>query len=122
MPRILIVDDDDTMVSLLRTLLELDGYDVIDSQEWESITKVIAEQKPDLVLMDCILPQSNGLDILGKIRSQPIFDQTAVIMTSGLDMEYRCRSLGANGFLLKPYPPEQLLNMINEHIGGDGGS
>jgi DNA-binding response OmpR family regulator len=74
------------------------------------------EENPELVLMDCILPKSSGLDILGKIRSQAAFDQTAVIMTSGLDMEHRCQALGANGFLLKPYPPEQLLNLIGEHI------
>ncbi len=116
MPKILVVDDDETMVSLLRTLLELDGYEVIDSQDWDGIIGVIEEENPELVLMDCILPKSSGLDILGKIRSQPAFDQTAVIMTSGLDMEHRCQALGANGFLLKPYPPEQLLNLIGEHI------
>lgn len=120
MPKILLVDDDDTMVSLLRTLLELDGFEVIDSQEWEGIVDVVAAEQPDLVLMDCFLPQSDGIDILGKLRSQPAFDQTAVIMTSGLDMEYRCQALGANGFLLKPYPPAELLSMIGEHIGGDG--
>lgn len=116
MPKILIIDDDETMVSLLRTLLELDGYEVIDSREWDGILDVMRQEKPALVLMDCILPRSSGLDILGKIRSQPELDQTAVIMTSGLDMEYRCQALGANGFLLKPYPPEQLLNLIREHI------
>jgi CheY-like chemotaxis protein len=116
MPKILIIDDDETMVSLLRTLLELDGYEVIDSSEWDGILDVIKRETPDLVLMDCILPKSSGLDILGKIRSQPAFDQTAVIMTSGLDMEHRCQALGANGFLLKPYPPDQLMNMIGEHI------
>ncbi|MGD8552936.1 MAG: response regulator [Anaerolineales bacterium] len=116
MPKILIVDDDDTMVSLLCTLLELDGYEVIASQEWDGILGVLEKEQPELVLMDCILPQSSGLDILGKIRSQSEFDQTAVIMTSGLDMEHRCQALGANGFLLKPYPPEQLLNLIGEHI------
>lgn len=116
MPKILVIDDDETMVSLLRTLLQLDGYEVIDSSEWDEILDVVKREKPDLVLMDCILPKSSGLDILGKIRSQPEFDQTAVIMTSGLDMEHRCQALGANGFLLKPYPPDQLMNMIGEHI------
>jgi CheY-like chemotaxis protein len=116
MPKILIVDDDETMVSLLRTLLELDGYEVVDSRDWEGILDIIRQENPALVLMDCILPKSSGLEILGKIRSQPELDQTAVIMTSGLDMEYRCQALGANGFLLKPYPPEQLLNLIGEYI------
>jgi CheY-like chemotaxis protein len=115
MPKILIVDDDETMVSLLRTLLELDGYEVIDSHDWDAILDVIKQEEPELVLMDCILPRSSGIDILGKIRSQPDLDQTAVIMTSGLDMEHRCQALGANGFLLKPYPPEKLMNLIGEH-------
>lgn len=119
MPKVLIVDDDDTMVSLLHTLLKLEGYEVIDSQDWDGIPDVMASEQPDLVLMDCILPHSNGLDILARIRSQPAFDQTAVLMTSGLDVEHRCQALGADGFLLKPYPPEQLLDLIGNYVDGD---
>jgi DNA-binding response OmpR family regulator len=118
MPRVLIIDDDESMTSLLLTLLALEGYEAFESRDWANITDVLADRQPDLVLMDCNLSIANGIGILGDIRANPQFADLPIIMTSGMDLSYECTSKGADGFILKPYSPELLLETIKTHISG----
>lgn len=120
MPKVMLVDDDPTMVSLLRTLLELDGLDVADTTNWESIPDDVRAENPDLVLMDCILPVVDGVEVLAQIRSMPELEGMRVVMTSGMDMEDQCFTAGADAFLLKPYSPDLLIETIRGKLKGDG--
>jgi CheY-like chemotaxis protein len=114
MPKITIIEDDGTMLSLLRTLLEIEGFSVSDivNPDIEQIIPVLHAEKPDLILMDIHLTRVNGIDILNKIRQEPTLNQLKVIMSSGIDFKAICMERGANGFILKPYMPEDLVQMI----------
>lgn len=121
MPKILIIDDDPTMVSLLKTLLELDGYEVAGAERWDSVPAWVRAEGADALLMDCILPDADGIEILRELRKDPELQDLVVVMTSGMDMGHKCAAFGANAFLLKPYEPTELLEVLKQQLETQGG-
>jgi CheY-like chemotaxis protein len=121
MPKVMIVDDDRITVSLLETLLRMDGFEVVTEARRDLILPGIRSAAPDLVLMDVFLAQSDGMGVLADLRSAPDLKGLRVVMTSGMDLEEQCLAAGANAFLLKPYTPDQLSKVIQENLGADGG-
>ena len=118
MSKIIVVDDDQTMISLLQTLLELDGYDVAKAGSAEACYEKLESEAPDLVLLDVFLEDGEGLDVLKSIRNHQnaSIAQLPVVMTSGMELSSRCREAGADDFLLKPYDPEHLLDIIKANL------
>jgi len=121
-PKVMVVDDDRTMVTLLRTLLELDGYQVVQPKNAASVLESIAAERPDLVLMDVFLRGHDGIDLVRGLRKLPELAQTPVVMTSGMDVSEQSLAAGANSFMLKPYDPEVLLQTIRSQLGQTGGT
>jgi len=119
-PKVFIIDDDMTMVYLLRTLLEMDGYEVAEVQDWDAIIETVQAESPDLVLMDYFLTDLDGLELLTQLRTDPMLAEIRIIMSSGMDVSDQCMAAGADAFLLKPYTPEQLAEVIKETVGEDG--
>jgi CheY-like chemotaxis protein len=119
-PKVFIIDDDQTMVYLLRTLLEMDGFQVAEVQDWGTILETVRIEDPDLILMDYFLPDLDGLELLTQLRADPDLAQVRIVMSSGMDVSDQCISAGADAFLLKPYTPEQLVEVIKENVGEDG--
>lgn len=116
MAKVLIVDDDRTMVSLLRTLLELDGFAVASAPAGGLVMGMLQSEKPDVLLMDVHLADVDGLDILRQIRGSADFAEMPVVMSSGMDLEDQCLGAGATAFMLKPYPPEDLAKVLSGAI------
>lgn len=114
-PRLMLVDDDDTMVRLLRTLLELDGFEVVSTTDPGLVLDQIRDHRPDAVVMDVYLAQADGVELLEQVRASPEIAAVPIIMTSGMDVSDRCMEAGANGFVLKPYSPPDLIAMIRQH-------
>jgi DNA-binding response OmpR family regulator len=114
--KVMVVDDDRTMNSLLKTLLELDGYSVVVAAYGDQVLSTALAEKPDAVLMDVHIADADGMVLLRQMRAHPLLATLPVIMTSGMDVEYECRTSGATAFILKPYPPEQLSNTLKKVI------
>lgn len=113
MPKtILIVDDDRTITGLLQMLLELDGFAVRVVARGDQVLSEVLTVRPDVVLMDVNLADADGLEILRMLRQDLELSALPVIMTSGMDLEEQCRAAGADHFLLKPYPPDQLSQLL----------
>lgn len=112
----MIVDDDRTMNSLLKTLLELDGFAVVLASHGEMVLPTALAERPDAVLMDVHIADANGMELLRQIRLHPVLSRLPVIMSSGMDLEHECRQFGASAFILKPYPPEQLSSTLKKVI------
>jgi two-component system OmpR family response regulator len=102
------------MVSLLQTLLELEGFAVLTTPLGQNALSMAREQKPDAILMDVHLADGDGLQVLRQMRSDPDLALARVIMTSGLDMVEECRQAGCNDFILKPYAPDQLVGTLKK--------
>ena len=86
MPNILLIDDDPHMVTLLKTLLEIEGFQVATSDGTGEIQQVIRQSQPDAILLDIHLHEANGLEIVSEIRRDPDFATTKIVMTSGMHL------------------------------------
>lgn len=120
MTKIVLCEDDPTMSSLLTTLLEFEGYVVLgheDCNDFDSILNIVRHENPDIVLIDVHLRQLNGFDLLRMIRNDFDIHQPRILMSSGMDMGMESHVEGADGFLLKPYMPEELIHKIQETLG-----
>lgn len=113
MVKVLLADDDFTMVALLKTLLNMEGYQVATLlDKTGSILDNIRNEKPDVLLIDIFLGDRNGMDVLRQIRETPDMKDLRIIMVSGVDKTEECLAAGANAFLLKPYMPEELFEIL----------
>lgn len=116
--RIFLIEDDPTMVNLLEMLLKMENFITakIEKEETGLILAQLIEFKPDLILMDVHLNKLNGLDLLNEIRNHPKLSNSKIIITSGSDIRDFCLSSGANGFIMKPYMPDELLKVIHSQL------
>jgi CheY-like chemotaxis protein len=116
MSKIMLAEDDPTMVTLLKTLLGMEGYEVVALNMDDDVFESVRSDRPDVLLLDVHLPNANGLDVLAQVRANAETQDLSVVMTSGLNLELECIHSGANGFLLKPYMPDDLLNILKSNI------
>ena len=114
MPKILLAEDDFTMVSLLKTLLKMEGYEVIALSADEDVIQAVHKVTPDILLMDVHLFSQSGLDILDELRKDPATNGIRIVMSSGASVKEECMHRGANGFLMKPYMPDDLFKLLRE--------
>jgi CheY-like chemotaxis protein len=112
MAKVLLAEDDATMVSLLKTLLRMEGFDVLALDVNSDVTSVVQREKPHALFMDVHLGGRNGLEILEAIRRQEELSNVRIVMTSGSNVKDECIGRGANAFLLKPFMPDDLLSAL----------
>ena len=113
MKKVLLADDDFTMVALLKTLLGMEGYQVATLLDKKgNIMENIRREKPDVLLIDIFLGNRNGMDVVRQIRETPDLKDLKIVMVSGIDKTEECLAAGANAFLLKPYMPEELFEIL----------
>ncbi|MBL8057624.1 MAG: response regulator, partial [Anaerolineales bacterium] len=112
--KVMLVDDDRTLTGLLKTLLELDGFDVAVVAQVAQVPTQIQTQHPDVIVMDVHLADGDGLTLLRQLRADPPTQALPIIMASGMDLEDQCKDAGATAFVLKPYPPDQLTETIQK--------
>lgn len=115
MHKILLIEDDTTMLGLLQTLLQMEGYLVskTNDDELEEIVTQIRQEKPALALIDVHLRHISGLEILKRIRGDADLKEIRVLMSSGMDVGDKCLEEGADSFILKPYMPDDLIKKIH---------
>lgn len=116
MESILIVDDDLVGAQLLATLLQMEGYEVLQPAHWSDLVKDIEEQRPTWIIMDVRLGQRSGFDVLKKIRAHPNTQiaRTPVFMMSANDYRMQSKLAGANGFIDKPFHIPALLAAMRQ--------
>jgi len=114
MAKILLAEDDATMVSLLKTLLKMEGFEVLGLDLDADIPAAIRREKPDALFMDLHLGGQSGMEILEAIRKNKDLANVRVVMTSGLDMMEECIRRGADAFLLKPFMPDDLIQALKK--------
>lgn len=120
MSKVMVIEDDANMFSLLEMLLEFEGYDVVlweGGEEIPQIIEAINRERPELILMDVHLRHLNGFEVLRKLRAEPELDGVRVLIASGVDMTEKSKQEGADGFILKPFMPVDLIDRIQQSIG-----
>ena len=111
-PTVLVAEDESALVTLLRYNLEREGYKVIEAQDGEEALLVAAEEKPDLVLLDWMLPQLSGIEVCRRLRGRQETRNVPIIMLTARGEETdRIRGLdtGADDYMTKPFSMTELL-------------
>jgi len=118
MKKILLIEDDPFLVDIYSTKLKEVGYSVIAIKEGKEIMKILREEKPDLILLDIVLPYIDGWQILKEIKRKEDFRDIKVIILSNLsqkeDIEKGLK-MGADRFLVKAhYTPSEIVEEIKK--------
>jgi PAS domain S-box-containing protein len=115
--RILVADDSDDLRTVFCRLLARAGYDVLSARTGEECLRVVADQQPDLVLLDVVLPDMSGIEVCKQIKSTEQTNGTLVLSISGTRTSgpSQAESLdgGADGYITKPIDGEALLAHVN---------
>jgi two-component system phosphate regulon response regulator PhoB len=105
---VLVVDDEPMLRSLLSRLLRMEGYEVLEAPDGQAALELVATQKPDLVLLDVMMPARDGLDVLGDLRQT---SDVPVILVSALGEEadrVLGLKMGADDYVVKPFSAAEL--------------
>jgi len=118
MKRVLIVDDDQSIRTLLRMTLPDDAYEVIEAADGSEVVDLLAQDAPDLVVLDWRMPGRHGAFVLDDLKGQYPKLPVIVLTAEGRDTQRAlAEALRADAFLTKPFSPLQLLETIEQLLG-----
>ena len=119
---IMVVDDDHELVTIVRIILEQKGFNVRYAYNGPQLFAGLDEHKPDLIILDIMMPEMDGLEVLTRLKANPDTSSIPVIfLTAKVQYEdvlggYK---MGANHYITKPFTRNQLITGINRLLGGD---
>lgn len=124
MAKILVIEDDQSFLDLVRLHLSVAGYEVAAAEDPEEGLRSLISTPPDLILLDLDLPYLSGFEVLEALRSEPAYRKIPVMIITGYkdDESYaRCQKMGIDGFFTKPVPSEQLIEAIGRSLARRAG-
>ena len=117
---IMVVDDNPDIITIVKTILEGKGYNVLSASSGQELLNLLNNQKPDLIILDIMMPEMDGLEVLGRLKgitetaSIPVILLTAKVQYEDVLGGYK---LGADYYITKPFTSTQLVNGINLLLG-----
>ena len=121
MKKILIVEDEQIIIDLLQKKITEEGYEVFIAKDGEEGLKAMRETKPDLVLLDIVMPKMGGLEVMEEAQKEPELKKIPIIVisNSGQPVELdRAQKLGARDWLIKTeFDPEEVIDKVKKQIG-----
>lgn len=121
MARVLAVDDDPTILRLLQVNLEMEGHEVLTAENGQSALAAIRADRPEVVLLDVMMPEMDGFQVCEAVRADPDIADTPIVFVSAraqqsdLDRGY---ASGADGYITKPFDPLELIETIERLAAG----
>lgn len=118
-PTVLVADDDEDVRALIEFTLEAAGYHVIMTGDGLSALSLAVQHRPQLILLDVVMPGMSGLDICYELRAKPPTTDIPVLMLSGRDAAGDIdlgMTLGANYYMTKPFRPQELVNRVQRML------
>jgi DNA-binding response OmpR family regulator len=119
MPRILVVDDHPHIVRLVQRELEAAGHQVSCAADGETALRLVREERPDLVVLDVVMPGPNGFEVLREVKSDPATRDIVVIMLTVKDRETEYThglNLGADWYMPKPFVPGEIASLVQRFL------
>ncbi|KHL18495.1 response regulator receiver domain-containing protein [Mumia flava] len=116
-PRVLVVDDTDSIRLLMRTNFELEGWTVLEAADGLECLDVVVDTRPDLITIDVVMPRMDGLDTIRALRSNPHTHDIPVVVVTTQAQAYdlqRGRDLGVEAYVTKPFDPCDLVATVRE--------
>jgi DNA-binding response OmpR family regulator len=113
--KVLVVDDSPAEIRLLQTVLQQGGFHCVALSDPNRIEETIEEERPNLILLDVVMPKRNGFEVCRALKSQNSYSQIPVILVTSKSApsdRYWGEQQGANGFVAKPFTPDELINAV----------
>ncbi len=123
MAKILVVDDDPLVTGLVKINLELGGFEVEEAWGGEEALQIIEERVPDLVLLDVMMPELDGWDLLRMLRSNPTTKDLPVVLLTAKVQERDVAKgwqMGADGYISKPFNPLEMVDRLKAVLAMSG--
>lgn len=116
--KILIVDDEPEMLILLTSRLEANNYDVINAKDGDTCLKMVASEKPDLIVLDLMLPGISGIEVCKRLKEDDTTKNIPIIILTAAGTQMKSIGLekGAAYYLMKPFDADQLLSKIKSAL------
>ncbi len=119
---IMVADDNPDIVDILRNMLEENGFNVTCAYSGKDLFAGLEELKPDLILLDIMMPQMDGLEVLRRLKGAPKTSSIPIIMITVKDEDkLAAHKLGADDYIPKPFDIDKLVTAINRLLSGDQG-
>jgi two-component system alkaline phosphatase synthesis response regulator PhoP len=118
--KILVVDDEIYIVHILDFSLGMEGYEVVTALDGEQALEKLQSDKPDLIVLDIMMPKLDGYEVCKAIKSDPETRQIPVILLSakGRNVDQKLGfDVGADDYITKPFSPRKLVERINQLLG-----
>lgn len=126
MTRVLVADDSETILLLLRTRLEMAGYEVQTATDGQEVVDALhgeAAQRPDVLLLDAMMPRKSGLDALRELRDRGVDTPALIVSAHQGEMDRSSpNDVGISGYITKPIDFDQLFARLAELTGSQGSS
>lgn len=119
--KILVADDEPNIVISLEYLLKREGYAVVIARDGHEALEAIAREKPDLVLLDVMMPKKNGFEVCQAVRASDDLHATKILMLTakGRDTDLaKGLAMGADAYITKPFSTRELVQKVAEMLGG----
>lgn len=119
LPLVLVADDDKDVRTMLRTLLELDGHEVLEAQDGDEAWKLCMESQPAVVVADIQMPGLDGLELCRRVRKSKYSpDIKVIVYTAGMATAEQARNAGCDEYFLKTDPLPRLRDKVRQYTGG----
>ena len=118
--KILVVEDTEDNRQILRDLLDMAGYDMIEAHDGAEGLAKAAEHRPDLILMDIQMPVMDGYEATRRIKANPELKAIPIVAVTSYALsgdEQKTRAAGCDAYIAKPYSPRQMLAKVREILG-----
>jgi DNA-binding response OmpR family regulator len=118
--KIVIADDEPNIVISLEFLMQRNGYEVRTAGDGEAALQLVNSFRPDLILLDIMLPLKSGYEVCQKMRESPDLKHTKIVMITakGRDIEVtKGLALGADAYITKPFSTQDLLGTVKRLLG-----
>jgi DNA-binding response OmpR family regulator len=118
--KILIADDEPNIVTALEFLLQKNGYEVLVARNGDLALSLVEQHKPDLVLLDVMMPVKSGYEVCQRMRERPDWRDIKIVMLTAKGREVEMNkglSVGADLYITKPFSTQELVQKINALLG-----
>ena len=115
--KILVVDSEQDMVKALKVRLKANGYHVVLASDSVQAFSIANQENPDLILLDIMIPGGGGFVVAERLKQSAATHHIPIIFLTGIPGgEERAHQLGASGYVMKPYQPEELMETIHHTL------
>lgn len=118
--KILICEDKPVLRSLVREALSEGDYSIFEACDGDESIELVRSVRPDVVVLDVVMPERSGLDVLAEVRQDPALAGTLVILctATSVALDEKLDGFGADRYLRKPFSPLELVGVVDELLGG----